>query len=224
MKYTKEQIVNAAMLGNDECLSVIGTFQIIENALTELTGILKIDGITVREKYNAIWVFAKTRVKFFNKILWNEKCEVSCFVSYKSLAKMNFDVEARRGNELIFYARVEACALDIATQRIKKLSTIGVDDSIQPETSNFELTFSNFSYDNLPLYEQIKVRSTNIDMSHHTNNLEYLTKPFKEMEVVYVSQSFEGDILDVLKTHEKDKDIIVLQKGGKQVVKCEILY
>ena len=238
MKLQKEQKVSASMLGSSERLSIIGTFQIIENALTELTGKLKIDGITVKEKYNAFWVFVKTRVKFFKKILWNEDLLVSCFISSKSLARIYFDIEAKNSlGELIFYARIEACALDFTSQRIRKLSTVGVDENTEVEKETMDISFSKFDYESLPLIEQIKIRSTNIDMSHHTNNLEYLrfiintysvaeleTKTAKEMEVVYASQSFENDVLDVLKGCYENKDIIVLQKQDKPIVKCEILF
>lgn len=238
MKLVKEQKVSASMLGSNESLSTIGTFQIIENALTELTGKLKIDGITVKEQYNAFWVFAKTRVKFFKKILWNESLTVTCFISSKSLARIHFDIEAKNSlGEFIFYARIEACALDIASQRIRKLSTVGVSEDMLPEQETMDINFSKFDYETLPLVEQVKIRSTNIDMSHHTNNLEYLrfimntysvkeleTRAVCEMEVVYMNQSFENDVLDVLKGCYENKDIIVLQKEDKPIVKCEIIF
>lgn len=238
MKLIKELKVSASMAGADECLSVIGTFEIVENAITELMGELKIDGITAKNKYNAFWVFSKSRVKFFNKIKWNENLNVTCFISVKTLAKLQFDVQAKNANnQPIFYARVEGCVLDISTQRIRKVTTVGVDDCIVPEQSIKDVEFSKFDYVDLPILEQVKIRSTNIDMSHHTNNLEYLrfilntysvneltTKPIKEMEVIFSNQSFENDVLNVLKLKMQNKDAIVLQKEDKPVIKCEIVF
>ncbi len=238
MIYTKRQKVSASMAGSDECLSVIGMFQVIENAITEMMGELKIDGLTAKEKYGAFWVFVKNRVKIFKKIRWNEEFETSCFISFKSLAKMNVDVFAKTlEGELLFYAHVEECALDIATQRIRKLNTVGVDETMTAEPPLVDIQFCKFEYENLPKVESVKVRSTNIDMSHHTNNLEYLRfvlntfsvqeleeRPIKEMEVIYANQSFENDIIDVYKISLQDKDVLVLQKGDTSVVKCEILF
>ncbi len=238
MIYTKKQKVTASMSCSDECLSVFGIFQVVEDALTELTGELKIDGLTEKEKYNAFWVFAKNRVKIFKKLKWNEEFTVSCFISYKSIAKLNFDVVAKNtNNQLVFYARVEACALDISTQRIRKLTTVGVDENMLADTPLMEIEFCKFDYENLPLIEQVRVRSTNIDMSHHTNNLEYLrfilntfsvseleTKPIKEMEVIYANQSFENDVLNVHKATVQNKDVLMLEKGNKPIVKCEIVF
>lgn len=42
-------------------LSVIGAFQIVEDAITEMMGNLNLDGETCVPKYNAMWIFAKNR-------------------------------------------------------------------------------------------------------------------------------------------------------------------
>lgn len=233
----KKQKVAASMSGSDECLSVFGIFQVVEDAITELTGELKIDGITEKEAYNAFWVFTKNRVKIFNRPKWNEEFNISCFISSKSLAKLNFDVLAKNAkNQLVFYARVEACALDYSTQRIRKLTTVGVGEDMCAEQPVMDVEFAKFNYTDLPLFETVRVRSTNIDMSHHTNNLEYLrfilntysvgeleTRPIREIEVVYASQSFENDLLDVKKLCA-GKDIVLLENNSKPVIKCEILH
>ena len=238
MIYTKKQKVSTSMSGSNVCLSIFGIYQIIEDAICELMGELKIDGVTTKEKYNAFWVFIKNRVKIFRELKWNEEFVVSCFISYKSIAKMNIDVVAKTTKgELVFYSRVEECALDITTQRIRKLNTVGVDETMLAETALLDIQFCKFDYENLPIIEKVKVRSTNIDMSHHTNNLEYLrfvlntysvkeleTKSVKEIEVIYANQSFENDALDVHKASLKDKDVIVLQKQDKPIIKCEILF
>ncbi len=238
MIYTKKQKVSASMASSDECLSILGVFGIVEDAITELMGELKIDGVTAKEKYNAFWVFTKNRVRIFRKLRWNEEFVISCFISLKSLVKMNVDVAAKTTNgELVFYARVEECALDITTQKIRKLNSVGVDETMLAETPSVDIQFCKFDYENLPVLEQVRVRSTNIDMSHHTNNLEYLrfvlntfsikeleTRQIKEMEVVYANQSYENDILDVHKTSLPNKDVIVLQKQDTPVVRCEILF
>ena len=92
MKLTKELKVSASMSDAYEGLSVIGCFSAVQDAITELMGELKIDGLTAKRKYNAFWVFVKNKVKFFKKVQWNEKFKVVCFISSKSLAKLNFDV------------------------------------------------------------------------------------------------------------------------------------
>ena len=237
MKLIKKQNLSASMVASNESLSVMGAFQIIQDAVTECMGELKIDGITVKREYNAFWVFVKSRAKFFKKLGWGDEYTVCAFLSSMSLAKLYVDVEVRdKSDDRVFYARVELCVLDIATQRIKKVASVGVNESmLTPATA--EITFGKFDETELSLIEQVKVRSTNIDHSHHTNNLEYLrfimntysvaeieAKTVKEMEINYVSQSYENDVLNVLKAHSDGRDYIVLQKDGKPVIKCEIVF
>ena len=59
MKLIKHQKVSSAITDSMANLSVIGMFQITEEAVTELTGELNIDGITAKREYNAVWVFTK---------------------------------------------------------------------------------------------------------------------------------------------------------------------
>lgn len=238
MKFTKTQKLSASMIGSDVSLSVIGAFQIIEDTVTEYMGELKIDALTVKQNYNAFWVFVKTRTKFFKKLLWGNEYTVTAFISSMSQAKLHIDVKVSdQVCETVFYARVELCVLDIATQRIKKIATVGVDESMLTQEATMEISFNKFGITGLNLIEQVKIRSTNIDHNHHTNNLEYLrfimntysieeieSKTIKEMEVVYANQSYENDVIDVLKTELADRDLLILQKNDKPVIKCEIVF
>ena len=238
MKFIKKQKLGASMVGSDGCLSVIGAFQIIEDAITEFMGELKIDGLTVLQKYNAFWVFAKTHVKFLKKLVWGGEYTVTAFISSISLAKMYEDVKiSNKEGEVLLYARVELCVLDKATQRIKKIAAVGVDETMLSNESTEEISFGKFPPCELPLVEQVKVRSTNIDRFNHTNNVEYIrcimntystyelkAKNIGEMEVTYCGQSYEDDVLDVLKAADTDRDLLVLQVEGKPVIKCEIVF
>lgn len=237
MKLQKTIKVSAGLLGSDEYLSTLGIFEVVEEILTELMGNLHIDGIVEKEKYNAFWVFTKNRIKILKKIRWNEPLFLTAFISNKSLVKLNLDVDGKDslGNQ-VFYSHVEACALDLTSKRVRKLVTVGVDEKIIPEDKNMEIEFSKFEEKDLKLIETVKVRSTNIDMSHHTNNLEYLRFIFntysvkdlesrfiKEIEINYLSQSFELDTLNIKRNSGKF-DTIVLEKEKEPIVRCEIIF
>lgn len=238
MVLEKEQHINSAITDSKGELSVIGSFQILQDAITELMGRLNVDGFTARDKYNAIWVYTKSRIKFFKKVSWGTKITVSSFISYISLVKMNVDVRVLdEAGELVFYSRTELCALDITTQRIRKVSTVGIEADMVESLDQVEIAFARFDVLDLPLFERVRVRSTSIDMSHHTNNIEYLRfilntysvtelekRPIREIELIYSNQSFENDILEIKKGEFKDKDLITIEKEDKTIIKCEILY
>ncbi|MBD5099841.1 MAG: acyl-ACP thioesterase [Clostridiales bacterium] len=237
MIYTKNGMVSGSLIDTSTNLSVIGTFQIVEDALTELMGELKIDGITAKKLYNAMWVYTKNRIKFLKPLAWGEGYTVESFVSLISLAKINIDTAIKDNNgEIVAYSKVELCALDLETGRIRKTATVGVDESIVKENSQIQIDFTKFEALEMDKVESVVVRSTNIDFCHHCNNVEYLrfllntysvaeleNNPIKEFEICYANQSFEGDTLDIFKMQNQDKDILIIQKEDKVIIKCEIL-
>ena len=80
-------------------LSVIGCFQIAEETVTELMGNLKIDGITVKKAYNAVWVFAKSKLKVLSNIAWNEQYAVIGFISKVMHVSIYIDVEIKNKSD-----------------------------------------------------------------------------------------------------------------------------
>lgn len=237
MKLIKHEKVNSCMTDPLANLSVIGCFQIAEETVTELMGRLKIDGITVKKAYNAVWVFAKSKLKVIGNIAWNEQYTVVGFISKVTRVSIDIDVEIKsKTDEPCAYLRVELCALDLLSGKIRRVSTVGVDDSIRAEAPETDLSFSKFDAENLPEVAQVKIKYTNIDFVGHTNNKEYIRfmlntysvreleeRPIKEMDVVYVNQTYENDILTVQKDSDKDRDIIAIQKDGNYIVRSEIV-
>lgn len=238
MILTKKQNVSAIMVGTNANLSLIGSFQIIEDAITELMGLLKTDGITAKEKYKAMWVYSKTRIRFFKNIKWNNEVSIKSFISHISIAKINVDVVVKDNKEdIVLYSRTELCALDIDTQRIRKVATVGIEQSMLEDCETKDIEFAKFEMVDLPNIEKVRVKSSNIDFLHHTNNIEYIRfildtysvseierKPIKEFEIIYANQSFENDILDIRKINLNNKHLITIEKDGKVVVKSEIVF
>lgn len=237
MKLIKRQKVAASLTDFKANLSVLGVFQIVEDSITEFMGDLKIDGLTAKRVYNAVWVFAKTKIKFIKNIVWNNEYTVTCFISKISNVTINIDVAIKNiSDELCFYSRTELCALDMETGRIRRVSTVGVDDSIKTEAPLTDISFAKIDSENAPAVEQVKVRYTNIDYAVHTNNKEYVRfilntysvaemekSRISELEIVYINQSFENEELTVHKSCCGDKDVFVIQKEDKVIVKSEIV-
>ena len=126
--------------------------------------------------------------------------------------------------------------MDLQSGKIRRVSTVGVDESIPAENPETDLSFSKFDAENLPEAAQVKIHYTNIDFAGHTNNKEYIRfmlntysvreleeRPIKEMDLVYINQTYENDILTVQKDSGKDRDIFAIQKDGNYVVKSAIV-
>lgn len=237
MELIKHQKVSSSLTDYNANLSVLGALQIMEDAITEFMGDLKIDGLTAKREYNAVWVFSKTKIEFLKSILWNSEYTLTCFISKISNVTIDIDVGIKNSDdELCVYSRTELCALDMSNGRIRKVSTVGVDDSFQAHAPLAELVFEKIDAEDLPAAEEVKIGFTSIDYAVHTNNKEYVrfmlntytvdemrSFPIREMQIAYANQSFEGDVLTVHKGRCDGKDLFVIRKNDKPVVKCEIL-
>lgn len=236
MKLIKQDKVRAAMTDPSVNLSVIGFFQISEETVTELMGELKVDGVTAQREYNAIWVITKCKLKVFDSIAWNEEYSVTGFISKISRATLNIDVEIKnKAEELCGCLKTEICALDLDTGKIRKVSTVGIDESFTEETPEVEMAFAKFDTENLSEADRVQVKYASIDYAGHANNKEYIrfmldtytvaeleAHPIKEMEVIYSGQSYEGDVLTVCRKSD-DSDILAICKDGEYIVKSEII-
>lgn len=239
MIYTKRNSVAASMCDGSTKLSVLALFQMEEDAVTELMGDLHIDGITAMREYDAMWVFVKNTLRVFSRPNWREEYELRCFVSSHSTAKLLVDTElwSTSSNETLAHARLELCALDLQTGRIRKASTVGVSDEIPCESPLPELAFTRFPKESHTILETVKVRSTNLDYCSHTNNIEYLrfilnTYPaehFKEQEITkleihYGNQTFEGDEIVISRHCDGLTDYFSLQSGQTPAADCMIVW
>ncbi len=237
MQLIKNQKVGSAIADSTANLSVLGIFQLAEEAITELMGDLRIDDVTAKREYNAVWVFARNRTEIYKNIAWNADCSVACFVSKIARLSVCMDVGIKNeAGEICAYSRVEMCALDLESGRIRKVATVGVDEGTVPDMPWVDISFARYDAEGLPEAERVKVRYTNIDFAGHTNNKEYIrfmlntysvreleARPIRAMDVAYIGQSFENDILTVRKGSFQDKDIFAVQKDDKTIVKCEVL-
>lgn len=238
MIYKKSGIVGSVDIDANTQLSVLGAFGFVVDALTEMMAELNIDGITVKKQYNAMWVFTKNRIKMLKPLQWGDSYSVESFVTAYSLVKLYIETAVKNNaGEIVAYSKVELCALNLTTGRIMKTSEVGLNDTFVKEPSLVNVEFTKFNDADLPLAESVTVRSTNIDFSRHTNNVEYvrlllntysvtemLTNPIKEVEVCYISQSFENDVLQIYKSTDGHKDILKIEKENKPIIKCEILH
>lgn len=238
MIYRKSGNIGSGHIGVDTQLSVMGAFRIVEDTVTEMMAALKIDGLTVKKQYNAMWVFTKNRIKLLKPLQWGDNYSVESFITAFSLVKLYIETAIKNhSGEVVVYSKIELCALDLGTGRIKKTSEVGLNETFIKEPALMNIEFTKFNDGNLPQIECVTVRSTNIDFSHHTNNVEYvrlllntysvaeiLNNPIKEIEVCYISQSFENDVLQIFKSTDGNKNILRIEKENKPIVRCEILH
>lgn len=238
MKLIRNKKVGASMTDSKAKLSLIGILQIEEDAIAELFGELRLDNITMKKQYGTVWVSTKNKIKMLKEIAWDEGFYTVSFISSMTRGTVHVDVAIKNmSEELCAYARVEYCMLDVQTGRLRKVSMVGIDGEAVVEKPETEIAFIRFNSTGLPENGRVQVKSTNIDFSGHTNNIEYIrfmlntysvqeleTRPVKEIEVFYTNQSFENDVLVLCKGSFEGKDLFVLQKEDMEIVRSEIVF
>jgi acyl-ACP thioesterase len=235
MIYRKDSYVSGSMCDCTTRLSVLAADGIVENAVTELMGDLKIDGIVAIEKYKAMWLFVKNSIHFLRRPAWREEFGVRSFISYCKGAKLDIDtvIESPEG-EILLTARTELAAIDLESRKIRRVDTVGcTEDMVHPGEE--VITFRRFPKFEAESNTQITVRSTDIDYCFHTNNIQYVrfvldtydTAWFKThdpalVEIHYSGQSFEGETLDIGRMQTEAGDLFSIKRDGQEVTSCII--
>ncbi|MBQ8451781.1 MAG: acyl-ACP thioesterase [Clostridia bacterium] len=236
MIWTKEIFVTGSQCGLKTELSMLSTFALVEDAVSGLMGELEVDGITAKEKYNAIWLYTKNRIKFFKSAKWNERIKIQCYISKITPIRLNFDtIITNKLGETICQSKVELCGIDFETRRIRKVETIGIKQEFAEPNLALEINFDIDKAEGETNEFQTKVETSNIDYLHHTNNVEYVRfllntysvkqldeNEIKSIEVNYIGQSFEGETLTVQKTKLKNKDVFHVTRSADKIISAEI--
>ena len=241
--FSQERNISSAFIDSSLKMGIAQSVLMIQDNLTECFSKLSCDGVVYREKYNAFWVFTKSKLHFTKRPVWRQKIEASTFpidnAGFK--AHINTILRDKNGNTLIT-ANQEACVLDLEKHRPVKLTNLNYPKENFPEPV-FEGTFDKFDSEFFKSpseeffkYEQI-IRSQHIDMSHHMNNIEYiklalnvfsdeflLTHEIKNLEVHYTGESKEGQILRIFSKNEKTITQIVIKEKERSVLEMQVEF
>ena len=212
--YKSDRTISSAYLDSSVRLGVAQAVLMIQDNLTECFNMMNCDGIMYKERYNAFWVFTKTKVHFFRHAAWRENITAATFPIDNCGMRSHINtVLAGADGEKIAVANQEACVLDFERHRPVKITDLDYPKEGFPEAvynEPFQRFPSDFSEDEF-VYEHT-VRSQQIDLSHHLNNIEYiklalncfseevlLTREVSDLEMHYTGESKEGQVLRIFK-------------------------
>ena len=240
MILTKRERMPASFCGADVKLSVEGAFRIVEDLVTELMGDQKIDGVTCMREYGGMWVFVRNRIEMPQRLAWMEEFTVTSYISSFSKIRLYIDTVIQKADgSIALKSRLELCALDLETGKIRKSESVGVGEKTPAEEPMFEIAYSKEKPARGDKIDEITVRSADIDYCHHTNNISYvryfvnqigvddlIEHTVKAIEVQYVNQTHEGDSLGVyrceLASDTAASEAYVIEKDDAKVVSCII--
>ena len=235
MKLIKTERLPASYCGADVKLSVEGAFQIVEDMVTEIMGDQHIDGVTCMREYGGMWVFVRNRIEMPQRLDWMEKYTAASYISSFSKIRLYIDTVLRKEDgSIAVKSRLELCAVDLETGKIRRSESVGVGEKTPPEEPMFEISYSREKPVKGELIDEVTVRSSDIDYCRHTNNISYVryfmnqfgvddltAHPVRDIEVRYAAQTHEGDRLSVFRC-SSESEAYLIEMDGAKVVSCLI--
>ncbi|MBR7065048.1 MAG: hypothetical protein IKI31_07905 [Treponema sp.] len=174
--FESKRVISSAYIDSSVRMGASHAVLMVQDNLTECFNAMQCDGIIYREKFNAFWVFTKTKVHFERRPNWREIVSARTFpvnnLGFRT--SVNTEIIDKDGKRLLV-ANQEACVLSLETHRPLKLTNLPYPKENFPEAI-FDEPFERFPSDFTEsefVFEQ-KIRSCHIDMSHHMNNIEYI--------------------------------------------------
>jgi acyl-ACP thioesterase len=204
--------------------------------VTELMGVQHIDGVTCMREYNGMWVFVRNRIEMPEPPGWMDEYRITSYISSFSKIRLFIDtVMERPDGAVCLRSRLELCAVDLETGKIRRSGTVGVGDATPAEEPMFGMSWSKLKPVREELIDEIRVRPTDIDYCYHTNNVAYVRyfvsqfrtddlveRPVRSVEVQYATQTHEGDRLSVYRCESGAAEAFTIEKDGQTVVSCLI--
>ena len=233
MKLVKHDRLNYSFCDTAANLSAVGAFQLVEDAICEMMGELKLDGETCVREYDATWVFVKNRVEIRRPVHWMDEYVIECAITDIGGVKLLVDTVIKSGGNVAVVSRAELCAIDHQSGRIRRANTVGVDDKIKPEKFDVDIEFQKIDFTPIDLLDTVVVRSSDIDFNRHTNNVAYVRyivnqydanlrgqRPICAIEIRYINQSFEGDTLKIYRCGD---GVFSIYSDDKNVINCTLM-
>ena len=240
--YKKEYKIAYTDVDSKAKLSLTSCLELAQNMVTDYFGSFQNDNLTLTNKYNAVWVYSKTKVHFWKIPKWKDNLKLETYAEKIKPIRIELETSFKNENdELLFGVNQELCIMDLETRKPRKLNTINYPVDMETGASVVNCSFQklNVKFEESDLVYKQKIYSQDIDFSKHTNNVIYaryimncLTNDFldkieiTDFEIHYISESKENQILEIYKK-EKNGEIEFLIKDeqeGKEIVRANLKY
>lgn len=233
--FTTPVVVSPDYTGQHGRLTPLGVFTVFQNIASQHAEEIGV-GISALEAKKIFWLTVHTRVDFFSPAslldeltaeTWPEKCEARAYRSYRSYS-------LKRGEELIALGRTQWVVYG-AEGRILNFGAAGFpEDYVFSDRTGITASPTRFTDDftEADFVGKHIVRSTDIDIGHHMNNVAYVralldffpaeeldSGKIRSMEVHYSAQCREGEELSVYLKHDGELCRMAVKKpDGKNAL------
>lgn len=198
-----------------------------------------LDHVSMEKESNAFWIITKMKLKLYTPINCQDKITISTWTHEPSQVRFKRDFTIKKGKAFCVKGSSEWCCLDMTTHRPRKAESIKYPNLEMTKTLDIPTNYTNLKLDvdkKDYVYTYV-IRSCDIDVNFHTNNLRYnymalntfsvkelCDIDIKEYEVYFVNESHEGDNIDIYRKRKGNLYYIEGRNGDKVVFRSVIKY
>ena len=234
-----EYILNTTVLSG-QCDSLMrlrteACFMSFQDVASRHALFLGIDDFSLLEKDNALWVVSKTKIKINRLPRWNDEISVRTWPMGAEGVRCNRCYQIINNGEVFINGITEWVIIDATSRTLRKVESTSYPNDIEwIKEKSIEEKFRRFKDDFTEddfVYKRL-VRSGDIDVTHHTNNVTYITMlldtfsvkelesmTLKEVEISYLNESLEGETLSIYRKKTDEGYLFKITKdNGKNAV------
>lgn len=232
--HTEKFVVDDTKIDFNNIVPITEMFRMIEVATFNHSNIIGLDHKSMQEKSNAFWVVTKMKLVLKDNVKTGEKIRVTTWTHELGKIRALRDCVINSNNKIKAKVTAEWCCLDFDTRKIRKLDSIVYPNLEMEKTDNLNIMFTNLreNVDNKHFVYSKVIRSTDIDINRHTNNLKYiymtldafsveelLKFDIKEFEIYFVNESYENDCINIFKKRKGNYFYIEGKRENKTIFK-----
>lgn len=230
-KYSIETFVHLSQCDRHSLMSVPAILDSFMDIATEHARVLGV-GMEPMMAKSLFWITVKTRVKIFRRPKLSEPITVTTWPEPPGAVRCYRSYELKSGGELLACGRTEWAVLDMNTHRLHSQRGIYVDGTLfcdeQPPIDGFDKISEDF--EGCPIKGVHTVRSTDIDLGGHMNNVAYARALFSvfstaelealnptELQLIFRSSCYEGDELSFRIRSGEATELAAVRDNGEVV-------
>ena len=212
--HSEKFIVDDIMLDFKEKVPFTQFVKMFQCATFKHSKLMGLDHKSMLQKSNAFWVVSRIKVVVKKQAALADKLSATTWTHPIGLVKAVRDCVVKNKNTVIAKCTSEWCCLDFETRKIRKLNSIQYPKLEMLKSQNLNTSFELFNVeisDKDYMYTKT-IRSSDLDVNMHTNNLKYNQMVYDaftieelkqfdvaEYEIQFVNESKLADEISIFK-------------------------
>lgn len=237
-KLDKKAKILISMCDSEGQMSVPALFSLFMDLASEHGTMIRLGSEELAEK-GLIWLTVKTKIRINRRPAMMEEYMAETWPEKPGRVRCNRFYRLRCGDEICAEGKTEWAMFCPETGKLGTIDEVYPQELVHYEEVICEGAYARIGEDfaDAEVLDTYRVRSTDIDVAHHMNNALYIRAFFgalsceelakltiREVDVVFRSPSFEGEVLTICRRRtEEGFEIGILHADGKAAAVARVL-